>query len=122
MIIPQIENKNSIVSPSKNTQEGVPSKMILSILPIASPPMNKIFDKVAATQNLGLTIPINQNIAIPIYKPINALKTMGKSVFSNLNWKMFFRNPFGIKPYTTPTRVIVKIDMIKCRFFVFKNY
>ena len=93
--------------------EGDPLETMLTILPSARPSINRTFDKVAATQNLDLIIPITKNIDIAIYKPIIALKIFARSGVQNSNLKISLRIPFGINPYTIAIGTIMQIDMSK---------
>lgn len=111
-----------MISPIKKIYEGVPSKTKLTILPSARPVINRTFDKVAATQNLDLIIPIIQNIDIAIYKPIIALKTFARSGDMEYSLKISLKIPFGINPYTIAIGTIMQIDISKWRFFVFKSF
>ena len=82
--IPQTASIISPIRPTRKIEEGIPSKRILTILPNARPAINNTFDIVAAIQNFDLIIPINQNAAIAIYKPIIALKMFDNSILRNL--------------------------------------
>jgi hypothetical protein len=84
-IIPHVPNAISTTSPIKKTAEGNPSKIILTILPAARPNINKTFSIVAAFHHCGLIIPVNQNTAMAIYKPIIALKIPAAFIVSMLN-------------------------------------
>lgn len=77
--IPQITNITSNPVPNKKVRDGIPSRIKLNILPVASPAMHKILERVAGRQYEALKIPQNQKIAIPVYKPIMALKTCFRS-------------------------------------------
>ena len=108
-MIPHAASISSMISPIKKTFEGVSFKAMLTILPNASPDINRTFDNVAACQNLDLIIPFIQNIDIAMYKPIIALKTFARSGVQNSSLKI----SCGIKPYTIPIGVIMQTDMSK---------
>lgn len=82
--MPHAANKISTTRPTKKKLDGVPSKTMLIILPEARPAINKILAIVAGFQYAGLIIPINQNAAIAIYKPIKALKMPESPLCSNV--------------------------------------
>jgi hypothetical protein len=112
-MIPQAARIISTISPIKKMFEGIPSATMLAILPNARPLINRIFDNVAATQNLDLIIPTIQNIDIAIYNPIIALKIFARSGVHDWNVNISLKIPFGIKPYTIPIGTIMQTDMSK---------
>ena len=118
-LIPQRASVNSNASPTEKAIDGTPSTTKLMILPNAKPVIKNTFEIVAVRQWSGLKIPITQSTTIAKYNPIVALKTCFKSIDSTLKSKNFGRLVFGNKPYVNEITVIIIVEIVKCKFFLF---
>ena len=78
---------------------GKPLKNIEIILPKAKPNIKKIFESIAAFQQVGFKIPKIQKEANAKYNPIMALKTFASSIV----FMVISKNKSGLNPYIKDT-------------------